>query len=231
MNNVVIVFILMCLFNNCNAQSMRKSKKPISLTKKEVNELIKSGQAIYDSLQSDKDNLEAYKLRNGQILYKLDSGKGTLWESEEQIINSINESNGQMEVFNMVGWINGNTDIESLVKEANQTLSNYLNKPIDYSESTLKAVSKIKVQNIAKEKELFYSIILYACGFYQNKYGGTLGKMQRQESPDFEPIVTDEKGRTYTPYWEYMKNMEETPKVSLSESIELEHIKYTFRKD
>lgn len=209
---------------------MKNENKPKMLSKLEVKEILSSGKAIYDSIQSEKDNGKVYRY-NGNLLYLRDDGKAVLWESQEQI-NAITESSTLANnVFNMVGWLNQRSDITKLITEAKQTLSSYLNKPIDYSEETLKAVSKIKVKDIVQEKGNFYAILLYACGYYQSKYGGTLSKRQRQDTKDFEPIITDDKGRVFIPYWEYMKNMQEKSKVSLLQSIELERLKYHLLKD
>jgi len=228
MKKLLIGLVIMQL-SFCNAQTMNKVKK---ISKKEVQILFADKKlTLHDSL-TEKLNLKIYSTGQGNIVLVRDDGKGFLWESINDFNTFQNDDNAvETTVFNMVGWINKEADITILCNEAKQKLSSYLNKQIDFSEASLKEVNKIKVKDIAQEKEIFYSIILYSCGYYQNKYGGITGKRQRQDSKDYEPIITDDKGRNYTPYWEYMKNMQEQQKVSLIQSIELERIKYNLQKN
>lgn len=152
------------------AQNMGKQIAKM-LSKKEVKELIASGEAIYDSVKSHNEFSNVYRLSEGQLLYVRENGTGALWESQEQINSLMNEAKAEISVFNLEGWLHKDSDIEAMTAEANKFLSGALDKEIDYSEKSLKAVGKIKIKNIVAQKDTFYAILLYACGYYAHHYG------------------------------------------------------------
>lgn len=231
MNKQIIVTTWLCLIiqHSVNAQTMGK---PIAkmLSKTEVKDLISSGKAVYDSAQSEKDNLKAYRLARGQILYVRDDGRGALWESLEQIELLENANQKSISILNFEGWLNSQSDIEKMMQESIKLLSKLTNRDVDFSNQSLKKVDRIRIENIVQQKDIFYAILIYSCGYFAHQYGGILSKEQRHDGI-YEPIVKGEHNRTYAPYGEYLKNFIEKPRISLQESIELEKIKYNLMKD
>lgn len=214
------------------AQNMGKIEVK-RLSKKEVKNLLETNQAVLNNEISERLFAKVYVLETGEVLLVNDSGQGGIWKSLDDFNNfgkEDDESKAELSVLNLEGWLSKDSNIEALIAAANKLLSGVLGKEIDYSEKSLKAVGKIRIKNVVAQKDTFYAILLYACGYYAHHYGGRLEIIFR-DNELYMPYVIGDKGRSFTPYMEYWKGISESPRISLEESINLERIKYNLRTD
>lgn len=215
-----------------NAQEMRKIEvKKLSI--KEVKILIETKHPVLNTEISDKLFAKVYIFGSGEVLLVNDNGKGGLWKSLDDFNNFgrlDNQTQAQLNVLNLEGWLNERSEIEPLLEKAIILLSSILGKELDYSEQSLNAVNKIKIKNVLAQKDTLYAILLYSCGYFSHNYGGKF-EIGLRENGVFEPCILGEKGRRFIPYAEYMNSMSEPLKVSLMESIELERKKYNLYAD
>lgn len=212
-------------------QKMKKISKGVLLSKKEVQKYIESGEAIYDSVQSAKDNLAVYRFADGRLLYKRDDGKGALWQSENQIDSVMEKAISNVSILNLKGWITEETDLNKLKQSAINILQKKIGKNIDYSSESLEAVNKIKIKDVVRDKELLYAVIVFSCVFYEYNYDGKIEKeLIHGQKNYYRPIVKTSAGKNYLPYSEYLKSFSEPPLITIKQSIEIEHDKYKLYK-
>lgn len=229
--NIIIIGLLYLFVQQpLNAQNMSNINIK-QLNKNEVINLLHTKEPVLNDTLSDRLFAKVYTLNNGEILLVREDGKGGLWQSIEEFNRFQNPDNEKISIFNLENWLQKNSNLEVMTMEARKLLSDISGKNIDYSAQSLKAVSKIKIKDIVVQKDIFYAIVLYTCGYYVHHYGGRLAIGLRQDEVTYEPIVVGENNKTYTPYWEWMKNVGEHSSISLQESIGLEHIKYNLHKD
>jgi hypothetical protein len=200
------------------------------LNKYEVTNLLQAKEPVLNDTLSDRLFAKVYTLNNGEILLVREDGKGGLWQSIEEFVRFQNPDNEKISIFNLESWLEKNSNLELMTMEACNLLSDISGKKIDYSAKSLKAVSKIKIKDIVVQKDIFYAIVLYTCGYYVHHYGGKLAIGLRQDEVTYEPIVVGTNNKTYTPYWEWMKNVGERSNINLQKSIELEHYKYNLNE-
>lgn len=224
-----IIYPIVFLSMSLNAQVMSNTVKVVS--KNDVSLILKNKEAHIDSSLSNKYSSNIYKLNSGEVLLIREDGKGGIWSSVNDFYSFINEDlNLENKIFNMEEWIDVHTNVEQMVFNSIDYLSKYLDFKVNYTSTSLVKISKIKIKNLVEEKDLFYAIILYTCGYYQSCYGGALDKQHKQNMRDYEPVIIHE-GLIYKPYWEYVKSISDKKQISLLESIRLERIKYKLNKN
>jgi len=228
---ITIILGLLCLFVQKPLNSQNMSNMNIKqLNKYEVTNLLQAKEPVLNDTLSDRLFAKVYTLNNGEILLVREDGKGGLWQSIEEFVRFQNPDNEKISIFNLESWLEKNSNLELMTMEACNLLSDISGKKIDYSAKSLKAVSKIKIKDIVVQKDIFYAIVLYTCGYYVHHYGGKLAIGLRQDEVTYEPIVVGTNNKTYTPYWEWMKNVGERSNINLQKSIELEHYKYNLNE-
>lgn len=227
---IIILFVSLVVFYQIsNAQKMKNDNRGEILSKKEVQKYIESGEAVYDAKQSSIENLQVYRFTDGRLLYKRDDGKGALWKSEKQVENLMEETKGRVSVLSFIGWIAAETNLDSIQQAAFDTLQKHIGISINYSSESLNVVSKIKIKDVVKEKELLYAIIIYSCDYYARAFGGKISKeVISNDTNYFSPIVVTEDKKVYSPYSEYLKSFSEPPQLTIKQSIDIERNKYKF---
>ncbi len=202
------------------------------LSKKQVNDMLLQDKPELNEQLSDKYFASIYLFKDGRVMLVNEDGKGGLWKSLNEFNSFSDEDILQVRALNLEGWLDEDSDVSKILINATTLLSSMLDRKLDYSEQSLKAISKIKIKNFVEEKEVLYAILIYSCGYYVHNYGGQLSLHRRDDYLHTHvPIVLDSFGRTYTPYAEYLKSITESSKISLIQSIELERIKYNLLKE
>jgi hypothetical protein len=205
-----------------------EKKSPRILSKKEVNDIINSGQVFYDSLLSNRDNSNVYKFPDGGLIYKRTDGKGVYWSSLEQIDQMFKEKRKEGDILDMKGWIDSKESYERIRKKSFEIIKSIIKEIPDYSKRSLLLVSKRKVRDIIKEKDLFYAIIVYSCEVASREIGGNVELELIEYENCYMPIVRDSVGRIYIPYIEFLKSYVEKFPINIAESVDIELHKFKF---
>ncbi|ATL48216.1 hypothetical protein COR50_14165 [Chitinophaga caeni] len=205
---------------------MKEEKFPRMLSKKEVQSFIESGEAVYDTALSKEKFMEVYKFSDGRVIFKNPDGKGAYWKSLEQVNEIMVKVEKETEVFNMTGWIKSKENLPTIKEKSLQLLKEKAGKILDYSQQSLSAVSKLKIENIAKERELFYAILYYSCEACAAEINGSVDVEPISGTNYYRPVVKDNKGRVYIPYAEFLESFVEKTKITIAQSIDIELDKF-----
>ena len=229
-----VYLVLLCSWGS--AATAQEMKIP-TLSKKEVKELIQSGRAALDKERTQDEWSQIYVIDDGRLFVTSPDGygglaRGTLYASvaEFDSIMAIDNST-ELSVLNGEGWLNANTNMDVLLSAAIKTLEARAGKALDYSPASLKLVDKIKIKDLVAEREVYYALMLYACGYYAHHHGGNLVITDRSNEaapPVYWPVIRAEKERLYYPYSSFNDAMADGQKCRLSQSIEVERYRYSF---
>jgi hypothetical protein len=224
---LIFVIIILHLYSESKSQDM-KEKFPRMLTKKEVQDFIKSGEAVYDSALSREKNMDVYKFSDGRLIFKRADGKGAYWKSLQQIEETVNKSQIENDIFNMKDWIRSKEQLSVIKEKSLQLLKDKTKKELDYSMQSLQEVSKIKINNVVSEKDLLYAIFYYSCEVCAREVKGTVDIDLISGEKYYRPIVKDNRDRVYVPYSEYLEAFVENTKINIAQSVEIELNKFKF---
>jgi len=166
-------------------------------------------------------NFEVYSFSDGRLIFKRADGKGAYWKSIDQINETMVKAEIKADVFNLKGWIISKEDLKGIGEKSLQLLKEKIGKPVDFSHQSLMLVSRIKIKDIVKEKDLFYAILYYSCGYCAKELQGHIDIEQINDTGTYRPVVRDNEGRTYTPYAEYLESFVEGTKFTIKQSIDI----------
>lgn len=224
MNTVkqILAIWLLCYCSELKSQTMKDEKFPRMLSKKEVQTFIESGEAVYDSALSKEKFIDVYKFSDGRVIFKSPDGKGAYWKSLEQVYEGMDKVEEETEIFNMTDWIKSKNDLPTIKEKSLQLLKDKTGKEFDYSQKSLAVVSKLKVKDITKEKDLFYAMLYYSCEVCAAELNGYVDVEQISGADYYRPIVKDSRGRIYIPYAEFLESFVEKTKITLVQSVQIE---------
>lgn len=214
-------------YGESKAQRM-KNDFPRILSKKEVQAFIANKEVVYDSVLSKKNNLDVYKFPDGRLIFKRADGKGAYWKSIEQIEEVMSKTDHKIEVLNLTNWITSKENLAAIKERSLQILESKTGQKLDYSINSLNTVNKLKITDIVKQKELFYSIIYYSCEVCAKTLNGVIDIELISGTSFYRPITKDDKNRIYIPYAEYLKSFTGKKKMAISQSVDVELSKYKF---
>jgi hypothetical protein len=226
----ILAIILLCYCCEVKSQTMKEEKFPRMLSKKEVQVFIDSGEAVYDTALSKAMFIDVYKFSDGRVIFKSPNGKGAYWKTLEQGNEIMVKVEKETEIFNMKDWIKGKAGLPAIKEKSLQLLKEKTGKKIDYSQKYLETVSKLKVKDITRERDLFYAMLYYSCEVCAAELNGFVAVEQISGADYYRPIVKDSRGRIYIPYGEFLESFVEKTKITLVQSVQIELDKFKLQQ-
>lgn len=231
MKNLKFILAIVSIFSSsyCLSQNM-KQNKPVILSKKVVDSYIKSGEAVYDSLQSKLDNSNVYKFQDGRLMYRRDDGKAVLWFSVEEIETSMNVAyNRERDLIELRSWISDINELPEIRRESLRLLGKNTGTNLDYSLNSIVVINKIKLKNPHNQTELVHAIVYHLCEVSSHIINGKIDVERIVGTKNYRPIVVDNEKRIYYPYAEYLKSLIEKTGIKPGESMDIELSKFKLR--